>query len=64
MSPAAGAARVVTHHVPREEFDEGLREAIASVSDLTLEEFVERGQRGDLDEPLDDLWLMVAPLFR
>ncbi|WP_370326344.1 hypothetical protein [Euzebya sp.] len=63
MSPAATAG-VVTHHVPREEFDEELREAISSVSDLTLDEFIERGRSGDLEEPLDDLWLMVAPLFR
>lgn len=64
MSPAAATAGVETRHVPREEFDAELRAAIATVSDLSLEEFVERGRRGELDEPLRDLWLMVGPLFR
>lgn len=62
---SATATEVVTHHVPRKQFDRDLREAIARESDLTLEEFVARGQRGELDEgALRDLWLMVAPLFR
>lgn len=64
MSPAAAIAGVVTRHVPREAFDQDLREAIAGVSDMSLEEFVERGRRGELEEPLRDLWLMVGPLFR
>lgn len=64
MSPAAATAGVVTRHVPREEFDDELRAAIATVSELSLEEFVEHGRRGELGDPLRDLWLMVGPLFR
>ncbi|CAN5838127.1 hypothetical protein BH24ACT15_BH24ACT15_24600 [soil metagenome] len=61
---ATATTTPVTTHMPRQEFDQGLRAAIARESDLTMEEFVKLGRRGELEGALHDLWLMVAPLFR
>lgn len=63
MSPAA-AAGVSTTRVPRDAFTEDLRKAILTVSDLSLEEFIQCGRQGQLEGELHDLWLMVSPLFR